>query len=977
MQEIHKALEHFRSDFKGDIFLDEHLRTLYSTDASAYKEMPIAVTRPRDKADLHKLIDFAIKHNVPLIPRTAGTSLAGQVVGSGIIADISKYMTKVIELNVEEKWVDVEPGVILDELNIILKEYGLFFGPETSTSNRCMIGGMLGNNACGAHSLIYGSTRDRTLKVSAILSDNSEVIFESIDKNEYNKKCELQTLEGEIYRKTKAILDSETNRNEIIDNFPDPKLARRNTGYALDLLLTRSFFGSESTKFNFCELLAGSEGTLAFSTSIRLQLDPLPPKEKVLVCVHLNSVEESLKANLIALNHKPTSVELMDKAIMDLTKENRTQDKNRFFVKGDPGAILIVEFAENSIKEINNKVEAMESSMRKAGYGFHFPIVKGADIKRVWSLRKAGLGLLSNMPGDRKPVPVIEDTAVSPERLPAYIKEFDEILDKNGLSCVYYAHIATGELHLRPLLDLKNKDDVEMFHTIALETAKLVKKYNGSLSGEHGDGRLRGEFIPLMMGEHNYQLLKDVKNIWDPKNIFNPAKITDTPKMNKQLRFKPGQGTKEIDTVFDFSSTLGFLRAVEKCNGSGDCRKTEIIGGTMCPSYMATRDEQNATRARANTLREYITNSTKDNPFDHQEIYDSLDLCLSCKACKTECPSNIDMTKFKAEFLQHWYDEHGIPLRSRLIAYIHKLNALGMLLPFAFNFVVSNMLLSGIFKKMIGFAPKRSIPKLYKTTLKSWNKANRFGGELNNGKVWLFADEFTNFNDVEIGIKTIQLLNRLGYEVQIPKHEVSARTFLSKGLLRKAKQIAQKNVLLLSDKVSEDEPLVGIEPSAILSFRDEYPELVDKDLQEKAKSLGENALLIDEFLAREMDKERILKSSFTNNSVSIKLHGHCQQKAIASTEPTKKILSFPNNYQIDEIPSGCCGMAGSFGYEKEHYDISMKVGELVLFPAVRAMATEEIIVAPGTSCRCQIQDGTEKKALHPIEVLFDALKGNK
>ncbi len=973
MNEIHKALMELSSNFSGDIYIDEYLRKLYSTDASAYKEMPIAVTRPKNIEDLHALIAFANKHQVSLIPRTAGTSLAGQVVGAGIVVDVSKYFTKVLKLNVEEHWVEVEPGVILDELNLMLKEHNLFFGPETSTSSRCMMGGMLGNNSCGAHSLIYGSTRDHTLAVNTILSDGSEVEFKSLSKSEYDEKCKLNTMEGAIYRKTKEILASEENRKAIISQFPEPALERRNTGYALDLLLSQSFFGSDSQDFNFSKLLAGSEGTLAFTTSIRLNLVALPPKEKVLVCVHLESVYQALEANLIALKYKPASIELMDKAIMDLTKANRNQDRNRFFVKGDPSAILIVEFAEESIIQIDSKVKAMEAAMRAASYGYHFPVVRGDDIKKVWTLRKAGLGLLSNLPGDAKPAPVIEDTAVLPAKLPAYIADFDKVLAKYNLSCVYYAHIATGELHLRPILNLKEPKDVELFHTIALESAKLVKKYRGSLSGEHGDGRLRGEFIPFMIGEHNYQLLKQIKDLWDPKHIFNPGKITDTPKMNRQLRYKAGQETKEIETIFDFSSTQGFLRAVEKCNGSGDCRKTELSGGTMCPSYMATRDEQNATRARANTLRDYITNSTKTNPFDHQEIYDSLDLCLSCKACKSECPSNIDMTKFKAEFLQHWYDEHGIPLRSRLIAYIFQINKLGMLLPQLFNFVAKNKTTSAILKKAIGFAPKRSIPVLYKTTLKSWLKANQYSGENNKGLVYFFADEFTNYNDVEIGITAIKLLNRLGYKVVVPKHAVSGRTFFSKGFLRKAKEIANKNVFLLAAKVSADEPIVGIEPSAILTFRDEYPEIVDKELRKQAKDLAKNALMIDEFLIREMKAGRIKKSQFSTKEVHIKLHGHCQQKAVASTKPTMQMLSFPENYYVEEIPSGCCGMAGSFGYEKEHYDLSMKVGELVLFPTIRKMAAQEIIVAPGTSCRHQIKDGVQRKALHPVEVLYNAL----
>lgn len=960
-------------NLQGDLFTKDHFLKIYATDASAYREIPLAVVRPKGKKDILTLIHFAHEHHVPLIPRAAGTSLAGQVVGNGIIVDISKYMTQILELNVSEKWVRVEPGVVLDELNLYLKPHGLFFGPETSTSSRCMIGGMLGNNSCGAHSLIYGSTRTHTLKVDAFLSDGSEVVFEDISEEQFHQKCQLQTLEGKLYSDIQNILQYAENQKLIRQEFPDLSLERRNTGYAIDLLLDETFFGGKHSSFNFSKLLAGSEGTLAFSTAITLNLVDLPPREKALICVHLNSVEESLKANLIALRHQPFSVELMDKAIMDLTKENRNQERNRFFVEGDPGAILIVEFAEDSMETVENKAKAMELEMRNAALGYHFPMVKGADMKRVWELRKAGLGLLSNMPGDAKPVPVIEDTAVAPEKLPEYIAEFNLLLQKYDLSCVYYAHIATGELHLRPILNLKETKDVELFHTIALESAKLVKKYKGSLSGEHGDGRLRGEFIPLMVGEHNYQIIKRIKEVWDPKHIFNPGKITETPKMNEFLRYEPGKATKEIKTIFDYSETQGYLRAVEKCNGSGDCRKSELLGGTMCPSYMATRDEQNTTRSRANTLREYITNSTTANPFDHQEIYDSLDLCLSCKACKSECPSNVDMTKFKAEFLQNWYDLHGIPLRSWLIANIHKFNSLGMIIPGVFNALVKAPWSSSLLKKTIGFAPKRSIPTLYKTTLKAWASANRYSGETPNGKVYLFADEFTNFNDVQIGIKAIQLLHHLGYEVVIPKHDVSGRTYFSKGLLRNAKKIAETNVQHLSSIITDKTPLIGIEPSAILTFRDEYPEIVGESLRNQAKNLSKNALLIDEFLANEINSGKITQEQFTDKPLVMKLHGHCQQKSLVGTKESLQILSFPMNYEVSEIPSGCCGMAGSFGYEKEHYELSMKVGELVLFPAVRKMETEEQIVALGTSCRHQIKDGAQRQALHPVEVLWDAV----
>ena len=976
MEKIEIKLNDLNKNFDGEVRFDNAIRVIYATDASAYREKPLAVVFPKNKEDIKTLIRFAHENKTSIIPRTAGTSLAGQVVGGGIVADVSKHMTRILEVNTKESWVRVEPGVILDELNKHLQPFGLFFGPETSTSNRCMIGGMVGNNACGAHSLVYGSTRDHVLELETILSDGSEASFRALSKDDFLKKTRGNTLESVVYQKIEAILSEEANKETIGKEFPDPKLERRNTGYALDLLLETEPFSQSKTPFNYSTLLAGSEGTLAFTTEIKLNLVPLPPKNKALVCVHLNTVPESLKANLIALNYQPVAVELMDKVVLNLTKKNIEQEKNRFFVKGDPGAILVVEFAEKEASEIDRKAKEMEKEMKAAGYGFHFPMVTGNDITKVWNLRKAGLGILNNMPGDAKPVPVIEDTAVRPELLPDYIDEMEKVFEKYGKQCVYYAHIATGELHLRPVLNLKDPADVKLFHQIAADTAKLVKKYNGSLSGEHGDGRLRGEFIPYMLGKNNYQLFQELKNTWDPLHIFNPGKIVDTPKMNTSLRYEPGKETREIETYFDFSKDQGILRAAEKCNGTAACRKTEVIGGTMCPSYMASRDEDKSTRARANILREVLTNSTKKNPFDDKEIYKVMDMCLSCKACKSECPSSVDVAKLKAEFLQHYYDSNGVPLRTKLIANISKVNQMGSLVPGVFNFFNSNTLTSGLTAKMLGFAPERKFPLLSKKPLDSWFKANK--KEFNqapypNGKVFLFNDEFTRYNDTDIGIKAIRLLTKLGYEVNIPAHAESARAYLSKGLIKKAKKIAITNVNLLKDIIITDSPLVGIEPSAILSFRDEYPELVGQTLKQEAIELGKNCLMIDEFLAKEIGKGNITSDQFTKDKKRIKLHGHCQQKSLASTNPTKTILSFPENYTVEEIPSGCCGMAGSFGYEKEHYDLSMKVGELVLFPEVRKTPEETLIAAPGTSCRHQIKDGTDRISLHPVEILFDAL----
>lgn len=957
-------------DIKGQIYDNDLTRRLYATDASAYREIPEAVVIPVDKEDLRKIVEFAAENKKPIIPRGAGTSLAGQVVGSGIVVDISKNLNKIIELNVEEKYVWVEPGIVRDELNLQLKKHGLFFGPETSTSNRCTIGGMMGNNACGTHLPVYDTTRESVLAVKALLSDGSDTEFKELSVDEFYKKCEQENLEGEIYRNIREILSNPEYRNQIQREFPHPNIKRRNTGYAIDLLMNTEPFGG-TEKFNFSKLLCGSEGTLAFAYAIKLKLFDLPPKHTGLLCVHFNSLRKALEANIEVLKFNPSAIELMDDKILQLTKDNSEQQKNRFFVQGEPAAILIAEFNSNEKSEIETKVQKLVNTLKFKGFGYAYPLVWDDDTKKVWNLRKAGLGVLSNMPGDAKPQSVIEDTAVRPEDLPNYIEEFNMILKKYNLECVYYGHIATGELHLRPVFSLKTEEGVRLFRKIAFETAKLVKKYKGSLSGEHGDGRLRGEFIPLMIGESNYQLLKDLKKTWDPDGIFNPGKITDTPPMDTSLRYSQTQ-TKQIDTIFDFSATLGYQRAAEKCNGSGDCRKSQEIGGTMCPSYKATKDETKTTRARANVLREFITYGDKIDRYDYDEIYQTLDTCLSCKACKSECPSNVDITKLKAEFLQHYYTYHRIPLRTRLIANFPTLNKIMAIFP-KFSTYIANSKFGKSFASKIGFATERDIPAVHKP-LSKWNKKNNHNQNSQKPTVYLFNDEFTNFNDTEIGIKTILLLQKLGYNVVIPRHKESGRTYLSKGLVKKAKKTINENLLMLKDLISEQTPLIGIEPSAILTFRDEAIDLADTNLKKIAKKISENALMFDEFFMREVKQGRIKQEMFTKRHLNIKFHGHCYQKALASTKSTLEMLNFPVNYKAVEIPSGCCGMAGSFGYEKEHYELSMQVGELVLFPEIRNTSQEWEIVAMGTSCRHQIQHGTGRNSKHPIEIMYEAIE---
>ncbi|MCQ2301189.1 MAG: FAD-binding protein [Bacteroidales bacterium] len=1044
-------------------------RIAYATDASAYREIPEGVAYPETEDDIVALIELAHERHTHLIPRAGGTSIAGQVVGSGIVVDISKHFKRILEVNQEEKWVKVQPGVVLDELNLALKPYGLFFSPETSTSNRCCIGGMVGNNSCGSHSLIYGSTRHHVLQLKGFLSDGSR--FDTAVRGN-------SPLEQKIYAQLESWKNDADTRALIEESYPDKALRRRSCGYAIDEAI-------EGDNIDLCKLICGSEGTLAFVTEIKLSLDPLPPKEKMLLCAHCDTLQKSFLGNLVALKHHPAAVELMDSNILELSKDNVEQQRNRFFVEGNPAAILIIELRGDTREEIDAVADAIEKdlcgethvipssspidTLPPSSVGMTWAMdeanlcvsdqlsvgaesalcyactrVYGAETAKVWSLRKAGLGLLTGIKGDAKPFGVIEDTAVLPEKLPAYMDDFAQMLERLGLSCVYHAHISTGELHLRPIINIKDKNGREKFRQVAYETALLVKKYKGSLSGEHGDGRLRGEFIPLMYGDKVYQMMCDLKHCWDPDGIFNLHKITDTLPMDSMLRFEVGQQYEigkliasdatyyNWKAAFDECKIAGatgartqlhaLMCSIEQCNGSGDCRKSNAFGGTLCPAFKVSGDETKATRARANVLREVLTRGCEEkNLFQSKAIAEVLDSCLACKGCRSECPSNVDMTKLRSEILQQKYDKFGTPLRSFAVARMAMVEKFGHLVWPIYNLFASWKLSSSIIKWVINFAAERDIPTLSHMTMRTAvhkeqimlqvkqdglittfcaELGRRYGSRALSGaevpqstrcfgsaqqpqqhkKVYLFADEFTNFQEAELGLTFAKLLMRLGYEVEIPRHVESGRAAISKGCLKLAKKFAIKNVNLLKEKVSALTPLVGIEPSCILSFRDEYPDLVPAEMRSDAKRLARNALLFDEFLVREINAGNITPDQFKADEVEIWLHGHCHQKALVGVEKTVTALHLLSGAKINVIPSGCCGMAGSFGYEKEHYKTSLAVGEMVLFPAVRkAIGNKEgitpvIVAAPGTSCRQQILDGTGVKAVHPIEIMYKWLK---
>ena len=958
-------LEEIGNKLSGSLVYDDLHKALYATDASVYRKIPLAVAYPKDEKDLQILIEFATSNHLTLIPRTAGTSLAGQCVGDGIIVDVSKYFTNILAFDELNKTITVEPGVVRDELNLFLKPFGLFFGPNTSTSNRCMIGGMVGNNSSGSTSIRYGVTRDKVLQIDGVLSDGSLVSFKELTSKEFKLKTLIKSLEGSIYASIYNELSQELVQQEIKNQFPKPSIHRRNTGYAVDELLDSDLFGGKDGSINIAKLLSGSEGTLVFSSAITLQLDTLQPKESVIIASHFESIKESLKATVLAMNHELYACELMDKVILDCTKNNREQAKNRFFIKGDPEAILMLEVSGDTKEEAQKKADELISNLNENNFGYHHPKVVGENIKRMFNLRKAGLGLLGNIIGDKKAVACIEDTAVDLNDLPNYIDEFTKIMDKYQQKAVYYAHAGAGELHLRPILNLKKSEDVSLFRKITTETALLVKKYQGSFSGEHGDGIVRAEFIPLMIGEKNYQLLRRIKKSFDPKNVFNKGKITDAFPMDKSLRYSIDRKEPEVKTIQDFSDNQGILKLAEKCNGSGDCRKPASAGGAMCPSYRATKDEKDTTRARANTLREFLTNSKKSNKFNHQELKEVFDLCLSCKACASECPSNVDVAALKSEFLYQYQEENGYSFRNSMFANNVKYNKIGSLFPSLTNLVLNTFLT----KFIMGISLKRSVPKLTSKTLKSWY--NKQTHSSSKKIIYIFCDEFTNFYDTEIGKDTVIVLKRLGYNPTFIKHPESGRSFISKGFLKEAKVVANKNVSIFKDLITNKRPLIGIEPSAILTFRDEYIRLAD-DVN-SAKIIAKNTFTIEEFLKNEFEKGNIRTNQFTTEKKSIKIHGHCHQKALSSTHATFSILNIPKNYSPTIMNTGCCGMAGSFGYEKEHYKISMQVGEDTLFPKIRNISKETEIIASGTSCRHQILDGTNRHAKHPITVLREAL----
>ena len=967
-------LKLFAQLFEGEFHFDDLHKSLYATDASVYRKLPLAVAFPKSKDAIKQLIHFAADNNTSLIPRTAGTSLAGQCVGEGIVVDVSRHFTKIISIDTANKTVTVQPGVIRDQLNTQLKPLGLFFGPNTSTSNRCMIGGMVGNNSSGTTSIQYGVTRDKVLSLQTLLSNGDEVVFDQLTKSEFIEKTKLDSLEGTIYKTLHTKLSSKDTQQEIRDQFPKAEIHRRNTGYAIDSFIDSAVFSSSEKEINCCTLLCGSEGTLAFTTEITLKLDPLPPKKTVMIVAHYSALEDCLNDVGVVMKHNLYTCEMMDDIILDCTKQNKTYEPYRSFVDGNPKALLMLEIRGDSEKDILQQTEALSNSLNTSGLSYSHPVLKDTAIDMALSLRKAGLGLLGNMIGDKKAVACIEDTAVALGDLPDYIKEFSALMKRYDQEAVYYAHAGAGELHLRPILNLKKKEGAAYFRQITTEVAQLTKKYRGSFSGEHGDGIVRAEFIPFLIGEKNYELLKQIKLAFDPHNIFNPGKIVEPYKMDESLRYEINRPEPTIETLLNFNDSKGILRLAEKCNGSGDCRKSASAGGAMCPSYHVTKNEKDTTRARANMLREVLTNNEAVNKFNSEELKEVFDLCLSCKACASECPSNVDIATAKAEFLYQYNKVNGVSKATERFAKSTKLTKLASKFPRLSNSLFNNYFTSSLIKKANGIALKRSIPNISTKSFSNIHqcKQNQIVKRNNSlKKIILFIDEFSNYLDADIAEDAYDLLSTLGYNITVIDSLDSARALISKGFLEEAREQVNKSISVLKEMIGQNTPLVGIEPSAILGFRDEYLRMATH--KDAAVAIAKNTFLIEEFIASEILIGNIKPNSFTSQEKRIKIHNHCHQKALSDQKVTFDILNLPVNYKPVIISSGCCGMAGSFGFEKEHYHLSMQIGELKLFPSIRKTTKDTIIAANGTSCRHQIKDGTGRKALHPVSILKNAL----
>jgi FAD/FMN-containing dehydrogenase/Fe-S oxidoreductase len=958
-----------RRVIRGDVRFDPASRLLYSTDASMYQVEPIGVVMPRDADDVQAAIEVTRGQGVAVLPRGGGTSLTGQTVNHALVLDFSRSMNQVLEVNAEEGWARVQPGLVQDELNHHVRPQGLLFGPDTSTSNRATLGGMLGNNSGGSHSIAYGLTVDHVIEMTALLADGTRVVLGEVTGEECAARAARAGAEGRIYREVARI--REAYADEIRARFPSHW--RRVAGYNLNELLgigvkPGSYAGGGNgapRSLNMARLVVGSEGTFCTVLEAKVRLVRRPARTAVDV-IHYRDMQEALESSQAILETGPYAVELTDKMILDLARGNIEHRQRARFIQGDPAAILMVEYAGDSDAEVRAKVEALEARRQRERFGYAAHIAyEAAEQQSIWKLRKAGLGLLFGLKGDGKPIAFVEDTCVHPKHLAEFVPRFRDIFARHDTDGAYYGHCSVGCLHIRPVINLKTKRGLEQVEAIGREITDLVLQFGGTISSEHGDGRARSPFLERMYGPTIMRAFRELKAAFDPDNRMNPGNIVANAELTRHLRYGAQYTTWEPKTLLDFSSHGGFAAAVEMCNGVGECRKK--LEGTMCPSYMATRDEEHSTRGRANALRAVLSGRMAPAEFTGQRLYEVMDLCLECKGCKAECPANVDMAKLKYEFLHHYYRANGLPLRNKLFGRIARVNALGARVPGLVNAVSASAPMRWILERVVGIDRRRPLPALARQTFTDWFARRPPAAAAPRGEVVLFHDTFVTYNVPEIGRAAVEVLERAGYRVVLVDRKCCGRPLISKGLLEEARQHADWNVARLAPYAARGIGIVGLEPSCLLTLRDEWVDLLRT---EEARAVAHQSFLLEEFLLRE--RANGLTLPFSGHGRPVLLHGHCHQKALVGTAPTVAVLKWAG-YEVSEVDSGCCGMAGSFGFEREHYDISVALGNRRLAPAVKAAPADTLVVAPGMSCRQQIDHLAGRLARHPAEALREAL----
>ncbi len=966
---IQDFLSELNKRVAGDLRTDDYSLTLYSTDASIYQVRPYGVLIPKTVEDVHAAVELAAKHKVPILPRTAGSSLAGQAVNEALVIDFTRHLDQVLELNTDEQWVRVQPGIVLDELNLYLKPTGLQFGPDPASSNRAAMGGIVSNNSTGSHSIMYGMTADHVLETNVILSDGSRTNFGPLEAKQLAQRRAQQGLEGEIYRR---VADIAQTKADVI-RAGTPRHWRRCGGYNLDRFVDGvSYNYPQDPRFNLARLICGSEGTLAVMTDLKLNL-VRQPTQTALAVIHFASLHEALSAVPIILQVEPSAVELLDN--LGLTMCRQVPEYARLlttFVEGTPNCVFITEFYGESEAELKAKIERLKAHLQreKVATTAIVPATTPQLQNNVWTVRKVGLGLMMSIKGDHKPIPFIEDAAVPVEHLAQYVTQIEKFCNDLGTNVAYYAHASAGCVHIRPLINTKVASEIDKLPQISNFSVELMGEYGGAFSSEHGDGRARSWLNEKFFGKELYGLFKEVKQTFDPHQLLNPGNIVDGGPMTENLRFGPDYRVMQLKEHLDFSEDMGFHRAVEMCNGAGICRKRTT--GTMCPSFMVTREEEHSTRGRANALRAALSGNLPTEEFTSERMYEVMDLCIECKACKAECPSSVDMAKIKFEFLSHYYDKHPVPLRVKLFADIAFWSHLGsgVFAPLS-NWSLRNGLVRWGLEKFLGISRQRQLPEFASLPFTRWFKQRERIANKQAKRVVLFNDTFNTYNYPHVSIAATEVLEAAGFEVVLPGHKCCGRPMISKGLVSKARRAAQDTVTRLLPFAEQGLPIVGLEPSCILSLRDEYFALLPGDW--RVKKVAEHCYTFEEFIAK-LANEGELKLELKDDARQVLLHGHCHQKSLVGTDPSKQTLTLPQGYTVTEVDSGCCGMAGAFGYEAEHYDISLAMAERRLLPAVRQQSEETIIAAAGVSCRQQIKHGTGRQALHPAEILRDALK---